>query len=361
MQMPGRKYMATSSSKYRYGFNGKENDKDISAADQDYGMRIYDGRLGRFLSVDPLQAKYPNLTPYQFASNSPIAYIDLDGLEKYHYALTLDDQGNSIVKLISVENFSEWQWKPKWGGTSLGFQVWEKVENPRKEYIVDYKFMDVLVVGVAAAQGEVKLTRTYGSDQAALNADILDFKPNFLRHDIAKGILAGINMPGLPRASRSKGTSIPEEGSSKNATAVHGGVPEATESNTAGQTLNSGTYSDLKSKNAGTGLSADHIPSYAAVKQMREQALGRTLTAAEATALKNSTLTLSINTKLHQSTSQTYGGRNSKTKIAADAANPIKAIQDNVNAYRPALLKEGYTNAEINNAIQTLSIPYIKK
>lgn len=42
---------------YRYGFNGKENDNDvkgIEGSQQDYGMRIYDPRLGRFLSVDPV-------------------------------------------------------------------------------------------------------------------------------------------------------------------------------------------------------------------------------------------------------------------------------------------------------------------
>lgn len=44
-------------------------------------MRIYDPRVGRFLSLDPLQAQYSELTPYQFASNSPISGIDLDGLE----------------------------------------------------------------------------------------------------------------------------------------------------------------------------------------------------------------------------------------------------------------------------------------
>jgi len=48
---------------------------------QDYGMRIYDPRIGRFLSVDPLTKSYPELTPYQFASNTPIGGIDLDGEE----------------------------------------------------------------------------------------------------------------------------------------------------------------------------------------------------------------------------------------------------------------------------------------
>jgi hypothetical protein len=44
-------------------------------------MRIYDSRLGRFLSVDPLTKSYPWYTPYQFAGNTPIWAIDLDGKE----------------------------------------------------------------------------------------------------------------------------------------------------------------------------------------------------------------------------------------------------------------------------------------
>jgi hypothetical protein len=37
--------------------------------------------VSRFLSVDPIAKQYPELTPYQFASNTPIWAIDLDGLE----------------------------------------------------------------------------------------------------------------------------------------------------------------------------------------------------------------------------------------------------------------------------------------
>ena len=84
MQMPGRK----SSDGYRYGFNGKENDNEVSGQGnwQDYGERMYSPRLGRFPSPDPLiihEKKYPELSPYQFASNTPIQAIDLDGLEAY--------------------------------------------------------------------------------------------------------------------------------------------------------------------------------------------------------------------------------------------------------------------------------------
>ena len=82
MNMPGRKFIA-GTSEYRYGFNGKENDKDAGEGIQDYGMRIYDVRLGKFLSVDPLTKDYPWYTPYQFAGNNPIKFIDLDGAEPH--------------------------------------------------------------------------------------------------------------------------------------------------------------------------------------------------------------------------------------------------------------------------------------
>jgi RHS repeat-associated protein len=80
MMMPGREYQAQPS---RFGFNGKENDNEVKGFgnQQDYGMRIYDVRIGKFLSVDPLATQYPWFSPYQFAGNGPIANIDLDGEE----------------------------------------------------------------------------------------------------------------------------------------------------------------------------------------------------------------------------------------------------------------------------------------
>ena len=80
MEMVGRAY---NPALYRFGFNGKEDDNEVKGLgdQQNYGMRIYDPRLGRFLSVDPLTPKYPGLTPYQFSSNRPIDGIDMDGLE----------------------------------------------------------------------------------------------------------------------------------------------------------------------------------------------------------------------------------------------------------------------------------------
>lgn len=82
MLMTGRKFSAGNG--YRYGFNGKENDNEVKGegAQQDYGMRIYDPRLGKFLSVDPIASNFPWNSPYSYAEGDPINYIDLDGLEK---------------------------------------------------------------------------------------------------------------------------------------------------------------------------------------------------------------------------------------------------------------------------------------
>ena len=43
--------------------------------------------IARFISVDPLQFKYPIYTPFQYAGNKPVSYIDLDGAEEVEAAL----------------------------------------------------------------------------------------------------------------------------------------------------------------------------------------------------------------------------------------------------------------------------------
>jgi len=111
--MPKRSYSAAGS--YKYGFNGKENDNDVKGLgnQQDYGMRIYDARVGRFLSVDPIARQYAELTPYQFASNTPISSIDLDGLEasvsteKNTYFVVLKNIHFRFIQRKSNEYFTQ--------------------------------------------------------------------------------------------------------------------------------------------------------------------------------------------------------------------------------------------------------------
>jgi RHS repeat-associated protein len=90
---------------YSFGFNGKELDKEGmggGASTYDYGFRIYNSALAKFLSVDPLSASYPWYTPYQFAGNKPVWAIDLDGLEEFIRTDYIDSFGNLYRTVIQV-------------------------------------------------------------------------------------------------------------------------------------------------------------------------------------------------------------------------------------------------------------------
>jgi len=90
--------VGTDLAEYRYGFNGKENDNEVNGRGnfQDYGMRMYDTRLGRFFSEDPIGKRFPYFTPYQFAANTPIVAIDLDGLEDEWIHMIMFDDGTIV-------------------------------------------------------------------------------------------------------------------------------------------------------------------------------------------------------------------------------------------------------------------------
>jgi len=80
--LPGRNY---SSDSYRFGFQGQEKDDEMHGAtgtSYNYSYRMHDARVGRFLSIDPLAAKYPHNSPYAFSENKVIASVELEGLEE---------------------------------------------------------------------------------------------------------------------------------------------------------------------------------------------------------------------------------------------------------------------------------------
>jgi RHS repeat-associated protein len=76
--MPGRSY---NGGNYRYGFNGKENDNEVKGTGNslDFGARVLDPRLGRWLSIDPMKQKYPFYSPYTAFGDNPNYYVDPGG------------------------------------------------------------------------------------------------------------------------------------------------------------------------------------------------------------------------------------------------------------------------------------------
>lgn len=78
----------TTDGNYRYAFQGQEKDGETGM--EAFELRLWDGRLGRWLTVDP-QHQYPS--PYLGMGNNPISRIDPDGGSDDFYK-QLDSNGN---------------------------------------------------------------------------------------------------------------------------------------------------------------------------------------------------------------------------------------------------------------------------
>lgn len=139
MQMPGRH---TNDDKYRYGYNGMEKDAEMHGEGNSYSteFRQYDPRLGRWLSLDPLMMKYPNMSPYVAFNDNPVYFTDPLGLEGGPPAnpsngeVYTDKNGQQFQYLIGDDG------EGSWGSYRGEFQV-ESTQykyglNPDKYYSV---------------------------------------------------------------------------------------------------------------------------------------------------------------------------------------------------------------------------------
>jgi RHS repeat-associated protein len=107
----------------RYGFNGKESDNEVKGTgnEVDYGMRIYDPRIGKFLSVDHLTSKYPHYSPYHFAGNTPIIAKDIDGNEDLwvHYSQSEDGTFTEVTRQYDVSGLQRQAISSSMGGANI--------------------------------------------------------------------------------------------------------------------------------------------------------------------------------------------------------------------------------------------------
>jgi RHS repeat-associated protein len=121
---------------YRFGFNGMEQTKGVqgdgAGTFYDYKNRDYDPWIIRFKRTDALEAKYPFYSPYQFAGNSPILYIDLDGLEPSI------SPSNSELWRNNIKNLKE----NKNGSLSYTVQGWQIYQKQVENMNILYQYLD---------------------------------------------------------------------------------------------------------------------------------------------------------------------------------------------------------------------------
>lgn len=92
--------------RYRFGFNGMEKDDEVKGSGNslDFGARIYDSRLGKWLSKDKVTKS--DLSSYEFSRNSPITFMDPDGNNEFHFYYYIQDHFDGEGKVYQTIQFS---------------------------------------------------------------------------------------------------------------------------------------------------------------------------------------------------------------------------------------------------------------
>ena len=158
MNMAGLSHISGEDLPNKYLYNGKELQDDFGLEWYDYGTRFYDPTGVHWTTVDPMAEKYVNISPYAYAANNPILFIDRDGKEIY-----IVTQNKDVIKGTKILQ-----------QTSIGKQLWDKYgRNDNHDiYISAQSFTENIAGGLAYAysnklgmikNGKVDMAQFYSS------------------------------------------------------------------------------------------------------------------------------------------------------------------------------------------------------
>ena len=107
----------------RYKFNGKENLSILSESLLDYGARLHDSYLRRWMTIDPLAEQRYAWSPYAFSSGNPIVRVDPDGRADDWYFNEEGEylgQDNQSTDNVRIMNQADWEQHKNEEGNRFG-------------------------------------------------------------------------------------------------------------------------------------------------------------------------------------------------------------------------------------------------
>ena len=152
--------LTNTGAEYRFGFNGMEMDNESFSGCIAFEARIYDSRLGLFLSCDPYKTQAPQYSPYHYALNSPIFNVDVGG----GYGEGYIDKDGKLHITINYSYVSE-------GIYSFNDVQIESLKCQFNSVYSDAVGMKVEINGRAYEIGSVTATFTPGGTEEKINSN----------------------------------------------------------------------------------------------------------------------------------------------------------------------------------------------
>ena len=182
---------------YQYKYNGKELQVELGLNLYDYGARNYDAVIGRWMNIDNLAGKYNSISPYHYAGNNPMLYLDIDGNEFTSSAWKWVNRLISDINSRQEKNnksIDEYKSKIAEGGTEKQLARWNKSINELTKKNAELEIVRGETATLAASDQvyDVVNDPNGSNSQGTTNSTNFNFKNGNVEISVSSGTTIGL-------------------------------------------------------------------------------------------------------------------------------------------------------------------------